>query len=130
MAPREKERSEMGRDHRKLRVFEKADRAVIRVYLTTRRFPIEERFALQTQIRRAAVSVAANIVEGSARHSTADYLRFLNIAAGSAAEVRYLVDLASRLEFMRADQCDALVADYAEVLGGLQNLIRSLSHRP
>jgi four helix bundle protein len=120
----------MSRDHRKLRVFEKADQAVVRVYRATRRFPIEERFGLQTQVRRAAVSVPTNIVEGSARQSTADYLRFADIAAASAAEARYLVDLARRLKFMNDDDCDSLVADYTEVLGGLHNLIRSLSDQP
>jgi four helix bundle protein len=116
------------RDYRKLRVFQRADAAVIRVYQATRRVPADERFGLQAQIRRAAVSVPTNIVEGSARQSTASYLAFLDIASGSAAEARYLVDLAHRLRFIADDDCECLVEEYSAVLGGLTNLIHSLSN--
>ena len=120
----------MSRDHRKLRVFQRADDAALRVYRAPRRFPIEERFGLQAQIRRAAVSVASNIVEGSARQSTASYLGFLDIAAGSAAEAQYLGDLGHRLGLINDEDRDYLLEEYMAVLGGLHNLIRSLSGQP
>ena len=117
----------MSRDYRNLRVF-LADSLVVQIYHSTNDFPLAERFGLQSQIRRAAVSVASNIVEGSARRSLAEYLSFLNVAAGSAAEARYLVDLANRLGFIENSQCAPLASDYTELVSGLQALMRSLSN--
>jgi four helix bundle protein len=116
----------MSRDHRKLRVFALADAATVGVYRLPARFPPEERFGLQTQLRRAAVSAAANIVEGSARRSISEYLNFLNISAGSAAEARYLLDLSVRLGFAAEDCVKPLLAQYASLSAGLESLIRSL----
>ncbi len=120
----------MSRDYRKLRVFQKADAAVLDVYRATAELPAEERYGLQAQIRKAAVSCPTNLVEGCARRTTAEYVRFVDIAAGSGAEVRYLVDLAKRLGFLSHGDHEALVADYTEILAGLQCLIRALTPNP
>ena len=87
----------MSRDHRKLHVFVLADSLVTRIYGVTINFPVAERFGLQSQMRRSALSVPTNIVEGSARRSTREYVNVLNIAAGAAAEVRYLAEVSERL---------------------------------
>jgi len=117
----------MSRDHRRLRVFQQADALVLTVYQSTKRFPIEERFGLQSQIRRAAVSAALNIVEGSARRTTAEYVSFLNISSGSAAEARYLVDLAARLALVNSDDAVLLETGYRDLSAGLCALIKSLT---
>jgi len=115
----------MSRDHSKLEAFTMADGLAVRVYRETRSFPREERFALQLQIRRAAVSVVANIVEGSARRSEAEYLHFISIALGSAAEARYLIELAERVGFM--ENTMPLTHGYERVARALSRLIAALS---
>ena len=119
----------MSRDPWKLKVFALADELVVDVYRATRRFPMEERFGLQAQLRRAAVSVPANIVEGCARRTLRDYLHFLAIALGSASEVRYLVGLAQRLELLDEATATTLTARYTDLIRGLQTLITSLQSR-
>ena len=120
----------MSRDHRKLRVFAQADDLVTKIYMITQEFPATERFGPQSQLRRAAVSAACNIVEGCARRSTSEYLNFLNIAAGSASEARYLVEISCRLGFLGKGEGKATTARYTELAAGLEALIQSLSPEP
>jgi four helix bundle protein len=87
------------RDWKKLRAFEQADELVLAVYRDSETWPSSQRFALTQQIQRAVVSIASNIVEGSSRASEREYLRFLEIAHGSACEAQYQLSVARRLGF-------------------------------
>ena len=116
----------MSRDHRKLRVFSEADALVLAVYVETATFLPDERVGLRTQVRRAAVSVPANIVEGCARRKQGEYLQFVNIATGSAAEALYLLDLSTRLGFLKPDAYQRLEPKYTLLIKGLKKLQSSL----
>ena len=116
----------MGRDHLKLTVFHKADELVLLVYRFSRGFPDDERFGLRAQLRRATLSIATNIVEGSARDSRKDYVRFLDIALGSSAETGYLLHVAARLDYMAADESQRCRNSAIEVRMMLEKLITSL----
>jgi four helix bundle protein len=84
-------------------------------------------FGLKSQIRRAAVSVPSNIVEGCARNSSKEYFRFLDIAFGSVREVSYQFDLSSRLGFIDQDavpSCATKILETEKVLAGLIRALR------
>ena len=114
------------RDHTKLRAFELADDVAVLIYKVTRGFPKDEIYGLTSQMRRAAVSVPSNIVEGSARESQTEYLRFLEIAFGSLRELNYQFGLACRLGYVNeieVNECTSKILEAEKVLGAL---IRSL----
>ncbi len=114
------------RDHTKLRAFELADEVVLLVYHITREFPREEMYGLVSQMRRAAVSIPSNIVEGCARESESEYLRFLEIAFASLRELHYQFNLAQRLGYIDTnDTKDELkIVETEKVLGALIRSIR------
>lgn len=112
----------MSRDHTKLQVFRQADALVLDIYEITRVLPPEERFGLQTQIRRAAISVPTNIVEGAVRRSESHFLQYLETALGSACETRYLLELALRLQILDPVRGAPLVERYSTLIRGLAAL--------
>ncbi|MBE0648243.1 MAG: four helix bundle protein [Bacteroidales bacterium] len=114
------------RDHKKLRAFELADQLALLIYKITSDFPKTEMFGITSQMRRAAVSVPSNIVEGCARESQPEYLRFLEIAFASLRELSYQFGLATRLGFVKEahqDECSSKIEETEKVLAAL---IRSL----
>jgi len=117
------------RDHTKLRAFELADQLALLSYQYTRGFPKEEQFGLISQIRRCAVSVPSNIVEGCARTTEKEYLRFLDMAYGSAKELTYQFSLSYRLGYMSPENHQALIKICNETCKVLNGLIRSLRNR-
>ena len=114
------------RDHTKLRVFELADEVAQLVYKVTAGFPKEELYGLSSQMRRAAVSVPSNIVEGCACDSQADYLRFLYMAFGSLRELHYQLKLSKRLGFLSNRDSSMIEPKIVETEKVLNGLIRSL----
>ena len=116
------------RNYRDLEVWKKSIALVETVYSVSRGFPPEERFGLTSQIRRAAVSVPANIAEGSERTSTGEFLQGLSVARGSLAEVETLAIVAVRLELVSREDRDRLLEQAAEIgrmLTALQLSLRS-----
>jgi four helix bundle protein len=114
------------RDHTRLRAFELADEVAMLAYQITASFPKEEQYGLTSQIRRAAVSAPSNIVEGCARDSQADYLRFIVMAFGSLREMRYQLGLSSRLKFLSSQNWSLIEPKIIETEKTINALIQSL----
>jgi four helix bundle protein len=96
------------RPHEKLEAWSKAIDFVVTVYKATETFPKEEKFGLTSQIRRAAVSVPANIAEGAARQSDKEFAHFLSNAQGSASELETELLIAYRLGYLNETDFTAL----------------------
>ena len=113
------------RDYRKLEVGQRAHDLVLSVYTGTSAFPPEERYGLTAQMRRAAVSVASNIAEGSGRSGEREFLNFLYLSLGSATELAVQVDLAIALGFMTVPDGSAL----ADRVNHVQRMLNRLTAR-
>ena len=114
------------RSFRDLVVWQKAMDLVERIYAITKQFPVDERYALTSQIRRAAVSVPSNIAEGYGMHSTADYVRFLQFALGSLNELQTQLELGIRLGFVETDVVESEFELGTEIEKMLVSLIAKL----
>lgn len=110
-----------------LEVFKLAHELVLRVYELTRRFPSDERFGLTAQVRRAAVSVPANLAEGAGRLHRAEYRQFVGIAKGSAAEVSYHLLLARDLGHINEEEYRRVREGYDSIGRMLTRLAQALS---
>jgi four helix bundle protein len=115
------------RDHTQFRAFELADEVVLLIYQLTSEFPKQEQYGLTSQMRRAAISVPSNIVEGCSRESQTEYFRFLEIAFGSLRELHYQFDLARRLGYFNGinnANCEAKIIETEKVLNALLRSMR------
>jgi len=111
-----------------LKVWEKSHEFVLEVYKITRQFPGEEKFGLMSQIRRSAVSVAANIAEGSKRQHLKEYIQMLYIAQGSLSETKYYLLLARDLKYLSEIKYQELFGQSQEIAKMLSGLINSLKN--
>ncbi|MCC7422799.1 MAG: four helix bundle protein [Planctomycetaceae bacterium] len=112
--------------HRDLIAWQKAIRLVVVSYRVTHSFPAEERFGLTQQLRRAAVSVAANIAEGKGRGTPSEFNRFLNIANGSLTELDTHFVIARELGYLDQSTLEAVVSQIEEVGRIVTGLRKSL----
>ena len=90
--------------YEKLLAWQKADELAYQVYMATKTFPKEEMYGMTSQLRRAALSVPTNIVEGYGRQGKNEFRQFANIALGSLAEARYLLGFCLRLNYLKPEQ--------------------------
>ena len=111
---------------RNLKVWGKSHALTLDVYKSTKTFPREEIYGLTSQTRRAAISIGANIAEGTCRSGDADFARFLQMAAGSASELEYHLLLARDLELLRALEYKRLSDAAVEVKRMLASLMQKL----
>jgi len=116
-------------DFRELKVWQKAHELALVVYKATAGFPPVERYGLTSQMRRAAVSIPANIAEGCCRSGDTEFSRFLEIAMGSASEIAYYVILTRDLGLIDAEMQQCLADGVNEVQRMLALLIRRLRNR-
>lgn len=101
-------------------VWQKAMELVRLVYQATRRFPVDERFALTDQLRRAVVSIPSNIAEGNGRGSNKDYAHFLSIARGSLYETMTQLRIAKDLGYLDDySQFEDIAAEVGRMLGAM-----------
>ena len=113
-------------DTNKLIVWQKSHELTLNIYEITKSFPKDEQFGLTSQIRRAAVSIPSNIVEGKARGSNKDYKRFLLIARGSLEETKYQLLLAKDLKYIDEESYRELLNLALETGRLLAGLIKKL----
>jgi four helix bundle protein len=114
------------KDFKDLKVWQKSHQLVLSVYKTTTGFPREEIYGLTSQMRRAGVSIPANIAEGCGRGGDVELARFLQISMGSASELEYLLLLAHDLNLLNTICYERLATDVTEVKRMLAPFIQKL----
>jgi four helix bundle protein len=122
-------RDKRGKGYHKILAWQRAHALVLQVYTLVARFPRQEMFGLTGQLRDAAVSVAANIVEGYARGRPKQFLYHLNVSWGSLAEVEYYLELAEERGYITAEQYESAEALRRETAYLLHRLMQSVAKR-
>lgn len=119
--------SQIMKDFRELRVWQKAHSLTLHVYNVTKKFPKEEMYGLTSQMRRASSSIAANIAEGCGRKTDADFCRFLIVALGSGTELEYHILLSHDLKLLTDVEYESLQQELTEIKKMLNAFITKLS---
>jgi four helix bundle protein len=113
--------------HRELDVWKESIDFTVLIYEITESFPKEELYGLTSQLRRATVSVPANISEGAARNSSKEFVRFLYIAFGSLSEIDTLLMIATRLNYITPEIYSNLTPRLIGTTAQISGLIRAIS---
>ena len=113
-------------DYRKLRVWAAAQDLAIQTYQLTSSYPRAEEYGMKSQMRRAAVSIAANLAEGSGRYSKKDFTRFIRFASGSASELECLAHLSAKLDLLPEASSEHIATEAAGIRKMLAGLASSL----
>lgn len=116
----------MADDFKKLKIWQLSHELMLRIYEVTSKFPKEELYNLISQLRRAALSVPANIAEAQGRYHYAESIHFLYNARGSAEEVRSLLNAAFDLSFISKNDYNSLEKDYSGLIKGINSFIKSI----
>src|SRR5690606_6720501 len=111
----------------KLQVWQNAKSLAIKIYELTEEFPKSEKYSLTDQLRRAALSISANIAEGSTRQHTKEYNRFLNIAFGSTVEVLNHLLIAKDLNYISENNLNNLREDIELITNQLRSLNNAIA---
>lgn len=120
----------MADNFKQLKIWQISEDLAVEIYGVTRKFPKEEFFALTSQIRRAAISVPANIAESSGRFGVKDKVQFLMIARGSIIETRSHLSIARRLKYINDSEYAKIDAAYESLTRSLNAFIRTLRETP
>jgi four helix bundle protein len=115
--------------HKNLHVWKKSISFVTEIYNLSKTFPKEELYCIVSQIRRASVSIPANIAEGCARRNTKEYIQFLYISLGSAVELETHMIISSNLGYISACEREKVQMELEEIIRMLSGLIKSLSNK-
>ncbi len=116
----------MARDYKKIKAWQLSHKLVLLIYKLTKGFPKEEMYGLTSQLRRAGVSVASNIVEGANKKSKKEYFKFLYDAKASLREVEYQTALSNELGFIEEKDFKEFSSLYTETISALYGLIKSV----
>ena len=112
--------------HKDLLIWQKSVEFITEMYCHTKTFPKEETYTLTSQIRRSAISISANLAEGSGRRNPKELMQFINIAMGSASELETLLLIARNLSFLTALNYQNLLEKLSEIISMLNGLSKSI----
>jgi len=113
-------------NYKNLAVYKEAEILILGIYDITKKFPQEEVYSMTQQMRRAALSIGANIAEGTGRKSDADFLRFLYNAMGSLKELGHFFNIANKLQYVTQEEYATFMEQIEKLGNMLGNLIKSI----